>query len=261
MRSFFALVAFTLLAAAATYTVRPGDTLGGIARRLGVPVVALARANHLPDPDHIVAGNQLVIPGATPGAVPAVAKRPVPTHVVARGETLSSIAAKQGVSVRSIAQANHLANVSRIRIGQVLVVPGVVRRASWVCPVAGGGRFSDDFLAPRGKRRHLGIDLLAPRGTPVVATVNGVLRRRDNGLGGIAYFLDGDDGRKYYGAHLATLSRPDGRVGIGETIGTVGASGDAVGGPTHLHFEVMVGQPKENANPFGLLSRACPRDS
>lgn len=260
MRSFLALVAFTLLAAAATYTVRPGDTLGGIARRLRVPVAALVRANHLTDPDRIVAGTQLLIPGARPGAVPPSAKSPAPTHVVARGETLGSIAAKQRVSVRSIALANNLANVNRIRVGQVLVVPGAARNATWVCPVAGGARFDDDFLAPRGKRRHLGIDMLARRGTPVVATVNGVLRRHDNPRGGIAYFLGGDDGREYYGAHLASYLRPDGRVRIGDTIGTVGASGDASGGPTHLHFEVMVGKAKENANPFGLLAQACPRD-
>jgi murein DD-endopeptidase MepM/ murein hydrolase activator NlpD len=257
MRSFVALVVFALLAAAATYTVRPGDTLGAIADRFHVPLGSLVRANHLKDPNRIVAGAQLVIPGATPGAVPAGGAAPATTHVVKKGETLGAIAAARHVSVASLVRANHLASANRIRVGQVLVVPGGARRATWVCPVAGGARFIDDFGEARGDHRHLGIDLLAPRGTPVVATVSGMLRRHDNNLGGHAYYIDGDDGREYYGAHLATFVRGDGRVRIGETIGTVGNTGNAAGGPTHLHFEVMVNGG--NADPYGLLSHACPR--
>lgn len=257
MRSFVALLALALLAAAATYTVQPGDTLSAVAHRFHVPIGALLRANHLTDPNRIIAGKQLVIPGVTPGAVPAPAASPMATHVVKTGETLGAIAAAQRVSMAALAHANHLANANRIRVGQVLLVPGAVRRATWVCPVAGGARFIDDFGEPRGDHRHLGIDMLATRGTPVVATVNGVLRRHDNARGGHAYYIDGDDGREYYGAHLATFVRGDGRVRIGETIGTVGSSGNAAGGPTHLHFEVMVG--KGNADPYGLLSHACPR--
>jgi murein DD-endopeptidase MepM/ murein hydrolase activator NlpD len=253
VRSFLALVVFALLAAAATYTIRPGDTLGAVATRFHVPIGALVRANNLKDPDRIVAGGRLVIPGA----VPAGAAAPMATHIVKKGETLGGIAAARHVSVAAIVRANHLANANRIRVGQVLVVPGGARRATWVCPVAGGARFIDDFGEARGSRRHLGIDMLAPRGTPVVATVNGVLRRHDNKLGGHAFYLDGDDGREYYGAHLATFVRGDGRVHIGETIGTVGNTGNAAGGPTHLHFEVMV--EGGNADPYGLLSHACPR--
>jgi LysM repeat protein len=257
VRSFLALVVFALLAAAATYTVRPGDTLGALAMRFHVPLGALVRANRIADPDRIVAGNQLVIPGATPGAVPAGKAAPAVTHVVKKGETLSAIAAASHVSVATLVKANKLANPDRLRVGQVLVIPGGPRRATWVCPVAGGARFDDDFGDARSGHRHLGIDLLARRGTPVVATVSGVLRRHDNKLGGHAYYLDGDDGREYYGAHLATFVRGDGRVHIGETIGTVGNTGNAAGGPTHLHFEVMVNGG--NADPYGLLSHACPR--
>jgi murein DD-endopeptidase MepM/ murein hydrolase activator NlpD len=231
--------------------------LGAVAHRFHVPIDALIRANHIKDPDRIVAGKQLVIPGATPGAVPARAAAPVVTHVVKKGETLSAIATAQHVSVATLVKANKLANANRLRIGQVLVVPGAARRATWVCPVAGGARFLDDFGEARSGHRHLGIDMLAPRGAAVVATVNGVLRRHDNARGGHAFYIDGDDGREYYGAHLATFVRGDGRVNIGDTIGTVGNTGNAAGGPTHLHFEVMVGEG--NADPYGLLSHACPR--
>jgi len=57
-----------------------------------------------------------------------MASRPAPpssrTHVVARGETLSAIAAAYGVNSRSIIQTNNLSNPDNLRIGQKLVIPG-----------------------------------------------------------------------------------------------------------------------------------------
>ena len=66
-------------AAGRIHTVKPGDTLDGLSRRYGVPVPALAQANAIADPDHIVAGSKLTLP--TPGApsvpVARVATQPV----------------------------------------------------------------------------------------------------------------------------------------------------------------------------------------
>ena len=252
MRTLLALVVFALFSAAATYTIRPGDTLGAIARQHGVSVAALAKANGIANPDRVYAGQQLVIPGAKPGPAPS-------KYTVRAGDTLGAIARRHRVSVGAMAKANGLTNPNLLRIGQQLVVPGgAAVGATWVCPVAAPTRYMNDFGAPRGGgRRHEGIDLLAPRGTPVVATVSGVLVRHDQPRGGLAYYLRGDDGLTYYGAHLATFVRGDGRVKIGQIIGTVGDTGNARGGPTHLHFEVINrAGPK---NPHALLQRACPR--
>ena len=257
MRSFVALVVFAIFASAATYTLKLGDTLGGVAARFHTTVAALAGANHISNPNRVRAGQTLVIPGATPGAVPAPSQPVSITHVVKSGETLGAIAAKYHVRVAVIQFANHIANPNRIRVGQTLVIPGTTVAATWVCPVAGTSRFIDDFLAPRGTRRHMGIDMLAPKGTPVVATVSGIFVRHDNPFGGHAYYLHGVDGRVYYGAHLATFVRNTGAVRIGDTLGTVGNSGNAAGGPTHLHFEV--GQNGANKDPYPLLARACMR--
>ncbi|MEA3019553.1 MAG: hypothetical protein QOI47_1077 [Actinomycetota bacterium] len=256
MRTIFVLLAFALASAAATYTLRPGDTLGVIARDHHTTVAALVAANGIKNPDRVYAGEQLVIPGAVPG--PAMQLISVSKYVVRAGDTLGSIATAQHVSVAALGKANALRDPNRISVGQPLVIPGSrAKVATWVCPVAGRPRFSDDFGAPRaGGHLHMGIDLLASRGTPVVATVPGMLVRHDNTKGGHAYYLHGDDGRTYYGAHLATFVRGDGHVAIGETIGTVGDSGDAHGGPTHLHFEVADG--KVNKDPYTLLKRACP---
>lgn len=126
----------------------------------------------------------------------------------------------------------------------------------WVCPVAGPNTFTNDYGAPRaGGRSHQGNDLLAPRGTPVVAHVSGVVERNSNNLGGLAYYLHGDDGNNYYGAHLDSYGA-HGRVNQGTVIGTVGDSGDARGGPPHLHFEMMV-PGRGNVNPYSTLRQAC----
>jgi murein DD-endopeptidase MepM/ murein hydrolase activator NlpD len=128
----------------------------------------------------------------------------------------------------------------------------------WMCPVQGPHAFSNDFGAPRGggRRRHQGNDILARRGTPVVAPVTGSVRRHDNRLGGISFYLDGIDGIEYYGAHLNRYAGRSGRVLQGTVIGYVGNTGDARGGPTHLHFEMHPGGGRA-VNPYPTLRVYC----
>ena len=254
MRTLLAIVVFSLVASAATYTIRSGDTLGGIAQRQGVSTAALARANGIDDPNRIYAGQVLTIPGTASPAAAAPAPRGV-RHVVASGETMGAIARRYGVSVAVLARANGIRDPNRIPAGAVLTLPGA---AQWVCPVAARSRFSDDFGVPRsGGRSHEGVDMLAPRGTPVVAPVAGVLRRRDQARGGIALFLRGDDGLTYYFAHLDGVAARDGRVRLGQHIGSVGDTGNARGGPTHVHFEII--NQRGARNPYPELSRSCAR--
>jgi murein DD-endopeptidase MepM/ murein hydrolase activator NlpD len=123
--------------------------------------------------------------------------------------------------------------------------------------VAGPHAFSNDFGDPRaGGRQHQGNDILSPRGTPVVAPVSGSVRRHDNGAGGIAFYLDGDDGNQYYGAHLQSYAGLNGQVDQGTVIGYVGNTGDAAGGPTHLHFEIHPGGGSA-INPYATLRQYC----
>ncbi|HEX2191776.1 MAG TPA: M23 family metallopeptidase, partial [Acidimicrobiales bacterium] len=131
-----------------------------------------------------------------------------------------------------------------------------VGSGGWVCPVQGPRAFSNDYGAPRaGGRRHQGNDILAARGTPVVANVSGVVSHRNGAVSGLAYYLAGDDGNRYFGAHLDSFGA-SGRVSAGTVIGTVGTTGDAAGGPPHLHFEIHPGG-SGNVNPYPTLTRYC----
>ncbi len=126
-----------------------------------------------------------------------------------------------------------------------------------MCPVQGPRAFSNDWGQPRsGGRRHQGNDILSPRGTPVVASVSGTVRGHNSSLGGLSDYLKGDDGNTYFGTHLDSLSGASGRVAQGAVLGTVGDSGNARGGPTHLHFEIHPGGGAP-VNPYPTLSQHC----
>ena len=134
---------------------------------------------------------------------------------------------------------------------------GVIASGNWVCPVQGPHAFSDTWGAPRsGGRRHQGTDLMAARGTPVVANVSGSVRPNSSANGGVAYYLIGSDGNTYYGAHLDRLSGATGAVQAGTVIGYVGNSGNARGGPTHLHFAIQPGGGAA-VNPYPTLRKYC----
>lgn len=90
-----------------------------------------------------------------------------------------------------------------------------------------------------GRRRHEGVDIFAPRGTAVLATSSGVVESTaPNELGGRVVWLF-DEARKLsvYYAHLdRQLVRAGEFVEPGDTLGTVGNTGNARTTPPHLHF-------------------------
>ena len=117
-----------------------------------------------------------------------------------------------------------------------------------IIPVAGmsATRLTDTFGASRGggARRHNAIDIMAPRGTPVVAAADGVVERLhlNNRLGGITAYIRSDDGAwTYYYAHLdgyAPGLRQGQRLRRGDSIGFVGSTGNASADAPHLHFAI-----------------------
>lgn len=119
----------------------------------------------------------------------------------------------------------------------------------------------DSYRTARsGGRTHLALDLFAPRGTPVVAITDGVLESvGTNGLGGNALWLRSETGRyAFYYAHLDAFAeglRAGLPVARGDTLGTVGTTGNARGTPPHLHLQMVLraGGRETPLNPYGLL--------
>jgi peptidoglycan hydrolase-like protein with peptidoglycan-binding domain len=132
-----------------------------------------------------------------------------------------------------------------------------------VFPVRGAHSFIDDFRAPRATGRHRGIDIIAARGTPLVAVAGGTidrLSRSDTGLGGVRLWLRDDAGTTYYYAHLSSIApglAPGGRVAAGQRLGAVGRTGNARGGVYHLHFEMHPGGGR-SVNPYRELRDVDP---
>ncbi len=125
----------------AAVVVQPGQTLSAIAARYGVSVASLAAANGLFDPNRVLAGAMLQVPGSAPGAGNGSSGASGGTTVVRvqPGQTLSAIAARYGVSVASLAAANALHDPNYIVAGTTLVVPraSAMELADYAVPTAG----------------------------------------------------------------------------------------------------------------------------
>jgi murein DD-endopeptidase MepM/ murein hydrolase activator NlpD len=134
---------------------------------------------------------------------------------------------------------------------------GLVETGAGLCPVKGVVAFTNDWGQPRSEgRTHQGTDMFAAMGTPLVAVVDGTLTENSGGLGGIGLDLHGVDGVKYYYAHLSGIERASGRVNQGDVIGYVGDTGNALGGPPHLHFQLHPGEG-EPVNPYPTAKVLC----
>lgn len=104
-------------------------------------------------------------------------------------------------------------------------------------------RVADTFGAPRGRdRQHHGVDIFAPRGTPVLSSTRGLVTSvREGGLGGRQVWVLGPAGERHYYAHLDGWApgMAQGRiVEAGDVLGSVGDSGNARGTPPHLHYGI-----------------------
>lgn len=102
----------------------------------------------------------------------------------------------------------------------------------------------------RQRRRHNGVDIAAPTGTPVYATADGIISRADwfSSYGLYISIDHGADVETRY-AHLSRLAVAAGdRVEIGDVIGYVGSTGRSTG--PHLHYEIRIGGVAVNPIPY-----------
>ena len=155
--------------------------------------------------------------------------------------------------------------------GPIVIAEGVeVGPAGLAIPVAGikGSQLSDTFTQARagGARAHDAIDIMAPRGTPVVAAAPGKVEKLfdSKGGGGITAYVRSADGQwLYYYAHLDRYApglKEGQAVQRGTPLGTVGSTGNANPAGPHLHFAIHRMRPGEKwyqgsaVNPYPLLA-------
>lgn len=251
------------------YRVQPGESLSQIADRLGVGLSVLADANGIAKPYKVHTGQFLVVPPRAPAPRTTTAAVDSSTvEMLRRGETVSALAARHGLSLGDILAANPGLKPAQARPGQKIRIPGdvvmpaappmspeevaLVQGASKAKPPSLSG---DGFVWPvRGKvvngfgdkpdgTRNDGLNIAAPAGTPIVASENGIVVYAGDKLPGYGNMLlirhAGNFTTAY--AHAQTLLvRVGDRVKRGQRIATVGTTGGLR--TPQLHFELRTGR-------------------
>lgn len=149
-------------------------------------------------------------------------------------------------------------------------------RGGIIVPVAGiqPSDLHDNFMQLRGggTRTHGAIDIMAPRGTPVLAAVDGTIRKIFTSAGGglTIYQFDGTEEHVYYYAHLDAYA-PTLREGLfvsqGTVLGYVGTTGNATPTAPHLHFAIETLPPTKEwwkgtpMNPYPILTATTAESS
>jgi murein DD-endopeptidase MepM/ murein hydrolase activator NlpD len=230
-----------------THVVRKGETVYRIARAYGIAPDDLLEVNGIADPRQVAVGTELFVPGAsrvvdleevTGGkAGSAAASTPPP----AAGSTQTS-ASSSAATAAPVASAT-----ATPRTGSTSISPGeppaprAGARLAWPLQGVLYGRYG-----VRAGRRHDGIDLAAPEGTPIGAAAAGtvIYAGEQSGYGSIVILRHADGLVTLY-AHCSVLLVDEGReVRRGEPIAKVGQTGRTSG--PHLHFEVREGTRPRN---------------
>lgn len=218
----------------------------------------------------ISAGSQVApqIVSALPRA--SEARGVVATYAVQDGDSLSGIAELLAVDVDTLQSLNDLPDPNSLKIGMVLVVPDLpTRTVRFGAPVAkpktdvnapafvwpAVGPITTRFGVPGSDwigGYHMGLDIGAPSGSPIVAAADGVVEFAgvDHAHGyGNNVLIYHHDGYETLYAHMSRIEAESGQgVHQGDVIGYVGMTGYANG--PHLHFEVRLHENKIDPEPF-----------
>jgi murein DD-endopeptidase MepM/ murein hydrolase activator NlpD len=233
-----------------TYKVRKGDTLSEIAKSFGVSVNTITWANNIPKGAVVKEGTLLVI-------LPVSGVQ----HTVVKGDTPASIAKKYGGDPNDIVDFNDLVSGEQLAVGSIVIVPDGEAAASATPTkpsssgksvptyVRGGGPDIKGYYQQpvygykktTGIHGFNGVDLAAPKGTPVYASAAGtIITARASGWnGGYGEYIAiaHPNGTQTLYAHLSVVGTTAGAVvAQGEEIGAIGNTGKSTG--PHLHFEI-----------------------
>lgn len=233
----------SFLARASTHQVREGETLAGVAMRARVPRNMIAAANGITSASVIQAGDMLIIPRSR-------------TYKVHETDSVHEIAQDIGIPWHLVAQSNEIAHDAPIKAEQSIQLPTDVHPpvvvatpaqvadrlvASFAWPVTGAVRRG--FSSRTQGDFHDGLDIIAPHGSPVVATEAGTVVYAGKGSGarfktlGMHVIVDHGHGlQSTYAFPNEVTVRPGYRIARGERIGHVGNTG--LGQGDELHFEL-----------------------
>jgi len=238
------------------YVVREGDTLTGIAKLFRVSPSTILWANDLSRNSVLKVGQTLVI-------LPVTGVR----YTVESGDTLVSIAKKFGADAADIANFNGIDD-GMIVVGMKLIIPdGEIAVAAVVAAPAstkpasglaatlnvprGTAEQNGYYLRPivggiktQGIHGYNGVDIGAPKGTPILASAEGdvIVAKEGGWYGGYGSYvvIQHDIGSQTLYSHASSVIVSVGQhVVRGQVIAYVGATGKATG--PHLHFEIRNG--------------------
>ncbi len=172
-------------------------------------------------------------------------------HTLELGQTLYRVSKMYNTTVNDLIELNGIEDHTDIDVGTRLRIPGtVVSGSGLIWPVS--GKISSPY-GPRWGRMHDGIDIPAPRGTPIRAAANGLIIASSpnlKGYGGYGKVVIIDHGkgiRTLYAHNSKNRVRSGSCIRSGEIIGEVGSTGKSTG--NHLHFEV-----RKNGRPVNPLN-------
>jgi murein DD-endopeptidase MepM/ murein hydrolase activator NlpD len=192
----------------------------------------------------------------TTASVPsALVPEPAPVRAAPAAQRAAVAAPKPPAKAKAKAKAKAAPRPTAKRASRstrtVALGPG------YSCPVAGPNSFTNDWGDARAGHRHQGTDILAPYGSRLVAVTSGVVKTAYSSSGGVSLYLRGNDGNEYFYAHNSRNVVSSGqRVARGQLVGYVGTSGNARGGPAHVHFERHPGGGAA-VNPYPFLRSIC----
>ncbi|MDX1710858.1 MAG: M23 family metallopeptidase [Rhodovibrionaceae bacterium] len=231
------------LPAPPVHVVSRGDTVYGISRRYGVDMRELVRLNNLRRPYTIVVGQRILLPGrgaATEGT---------------RVATASSGSGRSPTTAGPPTPPRKPAQTAAAKPARPAAIPNPQPRSSgrFLWPVK--GRVVSRFGPKAGGLHNDGINIAAPRGTPILAAENGVVAYVGNelrGFGNLVLIKHSDNYVTAYAHADEILVSRGQQIKRGQTIARVGTSG-SVSEP-QLHFEVRRGT--RAVNPAGVLGSA-----
>jgi len=220
-----------------TYTVKAKDTLYGISHTFNISQSQLAKLNRLQSPYTIQLGQTLNLPSVRPVYNPPATSR----QKVASG----------GKHVRPSGKPAYKRTASRKRSsGKMALPPRASSKFAW--PVKGS--VISSYGPKKGGLHNDGINIRAPKGSPVRAAENGTVVYAGNelkGYGNLVLVRHADRWMTAYAHMDRTLVKKGDAIKQGQSIGTVGSSG-SVDSP-QLHFETRRGT--DAINPAAHLSQ------